>query len=147
MELIWLSLLILFTIGEAATVGLTSIWFSAGALAALICALLDGPLWLQIALFIVISAMCLLAIRPLAHKYLNTRVQPTNADRFLGAETVVTEEIDNIHGKGAVVIGGLTWSARSGNDAVIPLGTRVRVLRIEGVKVIVELIKEETVCQ
>ena len=143
MKLIWTGLLIVFTIGEGVTVGLTAIWFAAGSLAALICALLGGPLWLQIALFIVISALCLLAIRPLAHKYFNSKVEPTNADRILGTEAVVTEDINNLQATGAVRIGGITWSARSESDTPIPAGTLVRVLRIEGVKVYVENVKEE----
>ncbi len=146
MELVWLCLLILFGIGEAMTVGLTSIWFAAGSLVALVCALLGGPQWLQLALFIAISALCLLAMRPLARKYLNTRVQPTNADRILGAVAPVTEEIDNLRARGAVSVNGLTWSARSGDNSVIPAGALVRILRIEGVKVIVEEVKEEIVC-
>ena len=143
MKLIWTGLLIVFTIGEGVTVGLTAIWFAAGSLAALICALLGGPLWLQIALFIVISALCLLAIRPLAHKYFNSKVEPTNADRILGTEAVVTEDINNLQAIGAVRIGGITWSARSEDDSPIPAGTLVRVLRIEGVKVYVESVTEK----
>ncbi len=143
MKLIWAGLLIAFAIGEGVTVGLTSIWFAAGSLAALICALLGGPLWLQIALFIVISALCLLAIRPVAHKYLNSKVEPTNADRILGTEAVVTEDINNIQATGAVRISGIVWSARSEHDTPIPAGTLVRVLRIEGVKVYVEISNEK----
>lgn len=146
-KLIWLGLLILFTVGEAVTVGLTSIWFSAGSLAALIAALLGGPLWLQILLFLVVSAACLVAVRPLTKKYLNPGVQPTNADRVIGAEARVTEEISNLAGTGAVSIGGVIWTARSEHDQSIPAGTLVRVLRIEGVKVFVEEIKEDTVCR
>ena len=145
-KLIWLALLILFGVGEALTVGLTSIWFAAGSLAALIVTLLGGPLWLQIALFIVISALCMLAIRPVARKYFNSRVEPTNADRIIGQEAYVTEEIHNLQATGAVRIGGIVWSARSENDAVIPAGALVRVLRIEGVKVYVEQVKEDVKC-
>ena len=78
-EIAWLVLLLLFSLGEALTVGLTSIWFAAGALAALVCALLGGPIWLQIGLFLVVSVLCLLAVRPLAKKFINNKVQPTNA--------------------------------------------------------------------
>ncbi len=145
-KLIWLGLLVLFTAGEAITVGLTSIWFAAGALAGLICALLGGPLWLQITLFIVISFLCLLAIRPLAQKYFNNKVEPTNADRIIGSTARVTEDINNILGEGAVSIEGLTWTARSEHDDLIPTGTLVTVLRIEGVKVYVEKLKEDVKC-
>ena len=145
-KLIWLGLLILFGIGEAVTVGLTSIWFAAGALAALVATLLGGPLWLQVVLFIVISALCMLAIRPIAQKYFNSQVEPTNADRIIGQEAIVTEAIHNLQATGAVRIGGMVWSARSEDDSLIPAGKLVKVLRIEGVKVYVEEIKEDAKC-
>lgn len=142
-QIVWLVLLILFAATEAATVGLTSVWFAIGSLGALICALLGGSIWLQIGIFIVLSVVCLVALRPLAKKYLNNRVEPTNADRVIGQEAQVTQAIDNIQGTGAVTIGGVTWTARSEHDTPIPAGAMVRVLRIEGVKVMVETIKEE----
>ena len=138
LKILWLVLLIIFSAAEAITVGLTSIWFSAGALAALIAALLGGPLWVQLTLFLAVSLLCLLAVRPLAKRHLNDKVEPTNADRVIGAEAQVTEDIDNIQGKGAVIIRGMTWSARSQDNSPIHTGTLVRVLRIEGVKVFVE---------
>lgn len=137
-KIVWLVLLLLFAGGEAATVGLTSIWFAAGALAALIAALLGGALWIQITLFLAVSLLCLAAVRPLAKKHLNNKVEHTNADRAIGQEALVTEDIDNIQGKGAVIIRGVTWTARSEDGDPIPTGTMVRVLRIEGVKVFVE---------
>ena len=143
MQLIWTGLLVAFVIGEAATVGLASIWFAAGALAALVCALVGANLWVQLAAFILVSALSLLAFRPLASKYINSRVEPTNADRLIGAEALVTEDIHNLLGRGAVSVGGLTWSARSEKDELIAAGTLVRILRIEGVKVYVEQSKEE----
>ena len=137
-KLVWLVLLLIFAASEAATVGLTSIWFAAGALAALIAALLGGALWIQITLFLAVTLLCLAAVRPLAKKHLNSRVERTNADRAIGQEAQVTEDIDNIHGKGAVVIRGVTWTARSEDGSIIPAGTMVKVLRIEGVKVFME---------
>ena len=139
----WLALLIVFTIMEAVTVGLTSIWFAAGSLFALICALVDLNVWVQIAMFIVVSALCLLAVRPVVQKHFNSNVEPTNADRIIGSNAIVTEEINTLQGQGAISIGGLTWSARSEHNVAIPAGTLVRALRIEGVKVYVEEVKEE----
>ena len=138
LKILWLVLLVVFAGAEAVTVGLTSIWFAAGALCALVAALLGGALWIQLTLFLAVSLLCLLAVRPLAKRHLNDKVVPTNADRVIGAEAPVTEDIDNIYGKGAVVIRGMTWSARSENGLPIPTGAMVRVLRIEGVKVFVE---------
>ena len=142
-QIVWLALLIIFAVAEAATVGLTSVWFAIGSLGALVCALAGGNIWLQLGIFIVLSLVCLVALRPLAKKYLNTRVEPTNADRVIGQEARVTQDIDNIQGTGAVTIGGVTWTARSEHDTHIPAGVMVRVLRIEGVKVMVEKVKEE----
>jgi len=138
MQILWLVLLVVFAASEAVTVGLTSIWFAAGALVALIAALLGGAVWIQITLFLAVSLLCLAAVRPLARRHLNNKVVPTNADRVIGAQAQVTEDIDNIHGKGAVVIRGITWSARSQDGGPISAGTMVKVLRIEGVKVFVE---------
>ena len=138
LKIMWLALLVIFAASEAVTVGLTSIWFASGALTALIAALLGGPLWIQLTLFLAVSLLCLLAARPLAKRHLNDKVVPTNADRVIGAEAPVTEDIDNIYGRGTVVIRGMTWSARSENGLPIPAGAMVRVLRIEGVKVFVE---------
>ena len=137
LPILWLILLVIFGVVEGATAGLASIWFALGALAALITAMLDGPLWLQILLFLVVSFVTLLIIRPLARKYLTPRNEATNADRVIGAEGVVTLPIDNLKGEGQVNIAGQIWSARADTDQVIPAGTLVRIMRIEGVKVFV----------
>ena len=136
-QIVWLALLIIFAVAEAATVGLTSVWFAIGSLGALVCALAGGNIWLQLGIFIVLSLVCLVALRPLAKKYLNTRVEPTNADRVIGREAVVTEDIDNVESAGAVAVGGKVWTARSENGEPIEVGSIVTVLRIEGVKLIV----------
>lgn len=143
MEYIWLGLLIVFGIGEAITVGLTSIWFAAGAMASLICSMAGGNTALQIILFFVVSALSLAAFRPIAQKYINSKVEPTNVDSVIGRQVLVTEKISNLQSTGTVHVGGLTWSARSADDSEIAKGTPVRILRVEGVKVFVEKIKEE----
>ena len=84
------------------------------------------------------SLLCLAAVRPLAKQLLNSRVEPTNADRVIGKEAQVTQEINNEAGQGQVLVLGQTWTARSQLGVVIPAGVMVRVLRIEGVKVFVE---------
>ena len=140
MPALWLILLVLFGIVEAATVGLTSIWFAAGALAAMVAALLHAPLWAQIVLFLAVSFVALLLMRPLAKKYLTPSFQPTNADRIIGQEAVVTETIDNLKGRGLVSVDGTVWTARAEDEQPIAAGTVVKVLRIEGVKVFVEAV-------
>lgn len=139
LKVAWLALLILFSVGEAITVGLTSIWFAVGALGALMCALVGGGVWLQVGVFLALSGLTLALVRPLAKKFLAPGYSATNADRVIGQEAVVTQAIDNLHGQGQVNIAGQTWTARSQDDTVIPEGALVRVLRIEGVKVFVAL--------
>ena len=142
LKVAWLALLILFSVGEAITVGLTSVWFAVGSLGALLCALAGGGPWLQVGVFLVLSGLALALVRPLAKKFLTPGYSATNADRVIGQEAVVTGTIDNLHGQGQVNIAGQTWTARSQDDTIIPEGTLVRVLRIEGVKVFVAT-KEE----
>lgn len=141
----WLIAMVVFLIVEAVTVGLAAIWFAAGSLAAMICAMLHAPIWLQIAVFLVVSAVALYFTRPLVKKYINGKVEPTNADMTIGKECRVTETINNIAGTGAVYIDGKTWTARSEDDEVIQQGELVSPIRIEGVKLIVEKVKEAVV--
>ena len=96
-----------------------------------------APLWLQLVWFFAVSIAAFAVTRPLVKKYINSRTQPTNADMLIGQECLVTEDIDNLAGRGAVAIGGKVWTARAQTDAPIPAGTAAIVLRIEGVKLIV----------
>lgn len=134
----WLVLMVIFLILEAVTVGLVSIWFAAGGLAALIVSFFTPNLWVQVVAFLVVSLLSMLVLRPLTRKYIHPKQTPTNADRVIGAEAMVTEAIDNLSAHGQVTIHGAVWTARAeGEDGAFPVGSHVRVLRIEGVKVIV----------
>ena len=138
MPVVWLIAMVVLLVIEAAVPGLVSIWFALGALAALISALLHAPLWLQVVWFVLVSVVALILTRPLARKYINSRTTPTNADMVIGKDAVVTERIDNLPGKGAVMLEGKTWTARMNDEAqTAEIGETVRVLRIEGVKLIV----------
>lgn len=134
----WLIALIVLLVGEAITIGLTFVWFAVGALGALIVSVLGGALWLQVVVFLALSGVTLALARPVFARFLKTSHAATNADRVIGQTALVTEDIDNVEGKGLVVISGQVWSARSERGVAIPAGTQVRVLRIEGVKVYVE---------
>ena len=143
MPVVWLIAMVALLIIEAVVPGLISIWFALGALAALLSALLHAPLWLQIVWFLVVSIAALVLTRPLAIKYVNSRTQPTNADVLIGKECVVTEEIDDVLGTGAVTVSGKVWTARTGQEGLrLEKGAKARVLRIEGVKLIVKPAEE-----
>ena len=134
----WMGLLIAFLVVEAACpIHLVSIWFAAGSLAALVVYWLNGPIWLQILMFLVVSGGLLAALWPIAKKYLNPHVTATNVDSVIGSIGIVTSAIDNIEAHGQVKLGGMEWSARSSSGEPIEEHTRVRVDKIEGVKVFV----------
>lgn len=137
---VWLILLVILVAGEAITVGLTFIWFAVGAMGGLLTAVLGGPIWLQVVVFLLLSALTLVLVRPAAARLLTPGLSPTNADRVLSQIALVTEEIDNIAETGQVKLFGQVWTARSENGEVIPVQTRVRILRIEGVKVFVKAV-------
>ena len=130
-------LLVVFLAAEAATVSMVSLWFAVSALVALLVALLGGPGWLQGTLFLVISAVLLALLRPLVKRYVTPRITATNVDSVIGSTGLVTTAIDNVSAVGQVKLGAMEWTARSTSGQLIPVGTRVRVDKIEGVKVYV----------
>lgn len=145
MPVLWLVAMVVLLVVEAAVPGLVSIWFALGALAALISSLFHAPVWLQLVWFLLVSVVSLILTRPLVKKYVNSRTTPTNADMVIGKDAIVTEAIDNLHGKGAVLLEGKTWTARMADETqTAEAGKKVRVLRIEGVKLIVENKTEQT---
>ena len=135
---IWIAAIIIFGVVEAVTAGLPSIWFVLGSMAGLVAAVCNGPIWLQVTLFFVVSIVALAATRPLVTKLMKKDIKPTNADRVLGGSARVTERIDNDVPTGAVYIDGKTWSARSSTGEIIEPDAMVRVIRMEGVKLYVE---------
>lgn len=143
MTFVWIAAIVVFGIAEAATAGLVSIWFVAGSVAALLAVQVDAPLWLQIVVFLAVSIAALIATRPLARRMLDKTIVPTNADRVLRHAAKVVETIENENACGAVYIDGKTWSARSEDGEIIPAGTMVTVIRMEGVKLFVRKEKEE----
>ena len=140
MSYIWLCGVILFAIIEASTLGINFIWFSVGSLAAMIAAMCSAELWLQLVVFILVSAFALYFTRPLVKKYIQGKQHPTNADRIIGCEGVVTETINNLENCGQIRIYGQIWSAKSTSDEIIAKGEKVQILSISGVKAIVKKI-------
>ncbi len=139
---IWLGLLVLFLAMEASTVALISLWFAVGALAALLAAAFGGNIILQCALFFGVSVVLLALARPVLKRYVNPKIIKTNAESVVGTVGLVTEAIDNLAPAGQVKLGGMVWSARSVSGDPIPVGTQIRVEKIEGVKVLVSPVPE-----
>ena len=133
----WFALTVILLIAEAATVTVISLWFAAGALAAMVTALLGGPVWIQTVVFVLVSAAALTALRPLVRKHLTPKLTATNIDSVIGSVGIVTGAIDNLNATGQVKLNGMEWSARSTSGEPMKVGTKVRVDKIEGVKVFV----------
>ncbi len=142
--LIWFSAMLLFLILEASTVGVVSIWFAAGSLCAMIASICGAQLWLQIALFGVVSLALLAALRPLTKKCLKPKLVKTNVDAVIGSIGRVIEPINNNLSQGRVKIANLEWSARSSSGEPIDTDTMIQVDRIEGVKVYVSKAQVKT---
>lgn len=144
--MIWLVLMIVFLIAEAVTVTMVSLWFAAGSLAAMIAAMLGGPVWLQVILAVAVSAVLLACLRPMVRKNFTPRIKATNVDAVIGTQGYVTAAIDNIAATGQVKLGGMEWTARSVSGSPIPAGTLVKVEKIEGVKAFVAPVEEKVEC-
>lgn len=143
MTTFWIIAMVVFLVVEAVTVGIVSVWFAIGALFAMVTAMLGANLWVQITVFLIVSAIALYFTRPLVKKFVNNKVEPTNADMLIGKECRVVETIDNLSGTGAVYVDGKTWTARTVDEEIIPEGQLVKAERIEGVKLIVSKIAPE----
>ena len=141
--IVWIVLLVVFLVVEAATVSMVSTWFAGGALLALIVCFLGGPVWLQVLVFFTVSIVLLALLRPLVRKFFQPKLTKTNADSLVGSTCLVVEAIDNLTGTGRVKVGDVTWSARSQRGDPIPAGEQVKILKIQGVKVYVEEAKKQ----
>ena len=139
---IWFALMVMFLIAEGACpFHLISVWFALGSLAAVVVSLLQGAVWLQITVFLVVSGALLLSLWPITSKLLQPRNVKTNVDALIDIQGYVTGDIDNLSATGQVKLGSMEWSARSTDGTPIKAGTLVKVDRIEGVKAFVSEVK------
>lgn len=144
----WIAVLIVTLLIEVLTMGLTAIWFSGGALLAVVVALIGGPLWLQILAFLAVSIVLLVFTRPLAVKYFNRDRVRTNVESLVGRQAIVLSEVDNIQGIGQVSVSGQEWSARSYSDTEkLQQGAVVTIVAISGVKLICRPVPMEKVVE
>ncbi len=127
--LVWLILIIAFTVVELATVALVSIWFVVGAAAALIVSAFTPSAVAQITVFVAVSALALLITRPLIAKKLNIKRVPTNADRNIGRTATVIVDITP-ETPGRIKLDGVDWTARASQP--IAKGTLCKVEAVHG---------------
>lgn len=136
---VWLAVLIICLAVEVATMGLTSIWFAAGALVSMLLSLFHAPVWVQIAVFVAVSVPLMLAVRPVAAKFFNNKRIKTNVEEVPGKTGIVSETINNLEGTGRVTLEGKDWMARCESDGESPIekDAHVEVVSVQGVKLIV----------
>ena len=140
---VWLIIAGLFFIGEMITVGFLVFWLGVGALIAMIVSFFTSNIIIQTTVFIVSSAILLLATKPLVKKFVDIKPTNTNAFSIIGKKALVIKEINSIQSSGQIKINGEVWTAESKNNEIIPEGSEVEILQINGVKAIVKPIKTE----
>ena len=139
----WVIIFIVLLIIEIFTMGLTTIWFAGGALAAFLMGIIGFGTVIQVIVFIIVSIALLIVTRPIALKYFNKERQKTNAESLIGQQALVMEDIDTLHAKGLVEVNGQEWSAKTDDpEGFIKKHLVVTVEGIQGVKLIVK-VKED----
>ena len=135
----WLIAFVLFAAVEFATsMALISIWFAAGSLVALVLSAFDVPLWIQLLVFILVSAILLICTRPIAKKHAKNNID-TNIKIIIGKTAKVIEDIDNLKATGRVRLDGVDWTAISDTGEIIEKDSHVTVTKIEGSKLYVKI--------
>lgn len=139
MSYIWLGVVILLTLVECMTVGLTTIWFVISGIVALLVSLTVDNFMLQFGIFVILGIFLLITTRPLLLKFIKPKQEKTNFDRIIGMEGVVTEKITkNVVGE--VKVDGKKWSAISTKK--IDKDSIVKIISIDGAKLKVEKVEE-----
>jgi membrane protein implicated in regulation of membrane protease activity len=129
---------------ESFTLGLTTVWFAGGALAATLTSLVTSNIWVQFSVFIAVSFVLLIFTRPWAVKYINADKTKTNYEGLIGKVIKITGQVDNFNQKGTALVNGTEWTVRSQDaNIIIESGEKAQIVDIVGVKLIVKPYQEE----
>ncbi|MDH4220127.1 MAG: NfeD family protein [Candidatus Aminicenantes bacterium] len=140
---IWMIIAAFFIVGEIFTQGFFILWFGVGAAVAGILSLLGLGIGWQLAAFVVVSGVLFIVSRRFAERFSKKQPPGIGADRFVGLEGIVLEEIDNAKNTGQVRVQKDEWRADSETGEIIPVGKRVKVTRLDGTHLVVKITKEE----
>lgn len=138
--LLWLIIAGSMVLLECMTAGFLVIWFAVGALFAMVASLFIESLAIQIGIFAVVSSVLILLTKPLVKKFIQKEDEKPNVYTVIGKTALVTKDIDTDKGTGQVKVDSDTWSAKDIDNGTITMGTKVEILKVEGVKVIVKKI-------
>lgn len=134
---IWFAAVIVFLVIEGVTYQLVSVYLALGAVGGLAMYMTGFDFTAQMLVFLAVSVILLILVRPISVKAMKKNKLRTNADSLIGQQVYITKEVDNIKGSGECRVNGADWSVRSSDGAVIPEGVTAVVEKIEGVKLIV----------
>ena len=144
MSVTWLIAFVVFLVVESMTASLTSIWFAGGALAALVAQVCGAPLRPQLAVFVIVSFILFIMVRPFTARYLHRKKTDTNVDSFAGRKAVVKGRIDNEAGTGTTILAGETWLARAAVEGeTFEPNTVVVITSVSGAKLMVKAAQPE----
>lgn len=136
---IWIGAAVIFFVAEIFTAGFFLICFGVGAMGAAASAMLGvDPIW-QLAIFVALSALALVFVRPFAARVSSGDKNEVGIDRVLGKRAVVIDEIDPLRGKGIVRVAQEEWRAESDDGERIPRDAEVEVCGVQGTRLIVKL--------
>lgn len=137
MLFIWIGVCVAAIVLELVTPSaLISIWFAVGGVIGALTAIINLPMWTQIVCFVIVSFVSMLIVRPVAARYLRGNTVATNADRCIGEIGIVIQAITS-EAWGEVKVGNATWHAISVEGDEIEMQARVKVVAIEGAKLLV----------
>lgn len=140
---IWMIIAAIFVVGEIFTAGFFLLWFGVGAAVAGILAIFGLGIGWQLGAFAVVSGVLFVVSRRFAERVSKRQPAGVGSDRFVGLKGIVLEEIDNDRNTGRVRLKKEEWRSDSENGEIIPIGKRVRVVRMDGTHLVVRTIKED----
>ena len=134
----WLIVFVVFSGLELVSLGMTCIWFAIGAWAACVTSFITDNWIIQAVVFVVVTVVVLVILRPIAVKYINQKAEKTNVESMEDKVGKVLVEINNINATGKILVDGMEWTSRSSDGQIIKKDALVEVVNIEGVKAIVK---------
>lgn len=135
---IWVAIAVIAAIVEIATVQMVSVWFTVGALAAIIAYAAKGVYWVQVIVFFAVSVILLLCFRRVCMKWILKNIKErTNADALIGTTVRLSEPITR-DSYGAAPYRDVTWTVAGKDGFVAEAGEHVKIVDIQGNKLIVE---------
>ena len=141
MIIIWAIIAVGAIVIEFETANLVSVWFIFGAIAGIVCAILSVPIWIQIIVFVLVSALFVVATRPFVKKVSDNQTILTNVDRFVGMVASVTKAIKPGE-KGEIKVEFQNWPAINETNKCFEVGDKVLITGIVGNKMIVDAVDE-----